>query len=50
MPKKFLFGAVAILMAMTFAGCGDPSHGEGGPGPEPGKESAKGGAVITNMC
>lgn len=47
MPKKFLFGAVAILMAMTFAGCGDPSHGEGGPGPEPGNESGK--AVKSDM-
>lgn len=29
-------------MAMTFAGCGG-SYGEGGPGPEPGKESGKAG-------
>ncbi|MDD2758503.1 MAG: hypothetical protein PHD72_04000 [Patescibacteria group bacterium] len=52
MPKKFLFGALAIVMALMFAGAGcGGSHGEGGPGPEPGKESAqsKGGA-ITNMC
>jgi hypothetical protein len=35
MPKKFLFGAMALMMVMIFAGasCGGP----GGPGPEPGK-------------
>lgn len=52
MPKKFFFGALAIVMAMTFAGCGG-SHGEGGPGPEPGKETTavKGGkSEMEQVC
>lgn len=37
MPKKFLFGAMVLAMAMIFAGAG--CGGPGGPGPEPGKET-----------
>ncbi len=42
MIKKIFFSAVAFVAVFIFlgAGCNDPTHGEGGPGPEPGKETA----------
>lgn len=40
---------MALVMAVVLAGCNGSSE-SGGPGPEPGKETAKGGVVITDMC
>jgi hypothetical protein len=48
MFKKLSFLGIALAMVFVLSGCVNPESG--GPGPEPGKESAKGGAVITNMC
>lgn len=54
MHKKIFFGLAAVIAVFVFlgAGCNDPTHGEGGPGPEPGKESAsKGGSSeMENIC
>lgn len=54
MSKKIFFGLLAIAAALIFlgAGCNDPTHGEGGPGPEPGKESSGkvGKSEMENIC
>jgi len=51
MKKKIFLGFAAIFAVLVFlgAGCNDPTHGEGGPGPEPGKETATEGKVSSAM-
>lgn len=49
--KKIFFASVAFVMAIALSGCGNPPSG--GPGPEPGKETAeksKGLSAMEDVC